>query len=93
MSEPRHTLERTIREIEKLVRAHKNICEREGGRHWLNVLNANKEVLEILKGPEPNAGEIRRLIESKPRNFGGSAWYEVRMMIWLWEDADRGEYP
>ena len=87
------TLEQTIKIIEKLSGYHRRIYEREGGAHWLKPWEANEEILAILLEPEPDATKIRQIIESMPENFGGTAWYEVRMMIWLWEDSDRGEKP
>jgi len=93
MTEPKHNLERTIHEIEKCAVYHKQIYERESGEHWFKVWEANEEILALLLSPEPDPTAIRTLIESKGPDFGGTAWYEVRMMIWLWEDADRGERP
>ena len=92
------TLEQTIKLIEKLERYHKRVFEREGGNSWRRPWEANKRILEMLRQPEPDATAIRHFIEEcepeKERGkFGGSGWYEVRMTIWRWEGADRGEKP
>jgi len=92
MAEPRRTLAQTIKDIAKLKRYFEGIVEHNGSG-WKPELDSTTKVLEILESPNPSGEVIKSIIESSDAQASGSGWYAVRMMIWLWEDAVRGERP
>jgi hypothetical protein len=92
MAEPRRTLAQTIKGIAKLKHYFEVIVEHNGSG-WQPELESTARILKVLESSEPSGEKIKSIIESSDAQASGTGWYEVRTMIWLWEDAVRGERP
>lgn len=96
MTEKRRTTEQTIQIIEKLRRYFQG-SEKRWDINYSDEIDRCERILALLRDPDlvdkERATAIRHIVESYHDGLGGSGWYEVRMMIWLWDGADRGERP
>ena len=92
MTEPEHRRSTylTIKTIGNLKDYFKRLTAKD--KSWQPNLDATTKILEILESSEPSAEAINEVLSSMPRSHDyGSAWYEVRCMIWLWEGSIRND--